>query len=149
MLARPPPLLSQPATPESSPDAFKCIFSMMLIFIMYLQFDILIFNVISYLQLPQVLYFHMSLSFFQNPNYTACFLMHSTSSFPCLSQWTIRWRFSASHRAHAGKEHLAFIPTPSSWHFCLTSGCRVFLSKFLNDSPSYSRGSFIAESEPF
>merc|ERR1719160_1678639 len=29
--------------------------------------------------------------------------------------------FSASHRAHAGKEHLAFIPTPSSWHFCLTA----------------------------
>jgi H(+)-translocating pyrophosphatase len=29
--------------------------------------------------------------------------------------------FSAAHRAHAGKEHLAFIPTPSSWHFTLTA----------------------------
>merc|ERR1719258_518252 len=29
--------------------------------------------------------------------------------------------FSAAHRAHAGKEHLAFIPTPSSWSVTLTA----------------------------
>merc|ERR1719331_888487 len=35
--------------------------------------------------------------------------------------------FSAAHRAHAGKEHLAFIPTPGSWHFCLMAVAFVAL----------------------
>merc|ERR1719409_2256685 len=35
--------------------------------------------------------------------------------------------FSATHRAHAGREHLAFIPTPSSWMFCLMTVAFVAL----------------------